>query len=85
MQVPAIQLMPGPQLIPHPPQLFGLLRMSVQPSAHSIALPGQSQIASKQIWSDSQVWPHPPQCAGLMLVLTQEFPQTVKSCGQPHC
>ena len=84
-QTPATQVIAAPQIIPHTPQLFTSVWVSVQVPPQSVNPFATSQThIPRQVSPALHVVPQAPQFAGSVAVSTQTPPQSVVAAGQPH-
>ena len=86
MQSPSTQASEPVQVVVHPPQWAGSMRVSTQTPLQSMRPDGQAHEPAWQVWSARQSFPHSPQCSGSVASVTHEPKQSVWPAGQstPH-
>jgi hypothetical protein len=78
VQMPALHTVPPVQAIPHPPQLFGSVFVSMHAPVQFVVPAGQVVVqVIEQTCIEVHIVPHPPQFCGSVVVSTQTPPQSV--------
>jgi hypothetical protein len=84
VQLPALQVSPVAQALPHAPQLALLVLVSRHVPLHDVWPEGHAHLPPAHVWPPVHAVLQAPQSSLLVWVSTQAAPHVVWPVGQPH-